>query len=170
MGKSRQASLVAQTVKNLPAMQGDSASIPELGRSPREGHGNPLQYSCLENPKQEDRQRSLLGYSPWGHKELDMTEWLTGDWRPRSEKAMAPHSSTLAWRIPWMGDPGGLQSMGLHRVGLDWATSLSLFTFTHWRRKWQPTPVFLPGESQGRGSLVGCRLWGCTESDTTEAT
>ena len=41
---------------------------------------------------------------------------------------------------------------------------------THWRRKWQPTPVFLPGESQGRGSLVGCRLWGRTESDTTEAT
>ena len=37
-------------------------------------------------------------------------------------------------------------------------------------RKWQPTPVFLPGESQGWGSLVGCRLWGCTESDTTEAT
>ena len=48
--------------------------------------------------------------------------------------------------------------------------SLSLFTFMHWRRKWQPTPVFLPGESQGRGSLVGCRLWGRTESDTTEAT
>ena len=39
----------------------------------------------------------------------------------------------------------------------------------HWRRKWQPTPVFLPGESQGRGSLVGCRPWGRTESDTTEA-
>ena len=48
--------------------------------------------------------------------------------------------------------------------------SLSLFTFTHWRRKWQPTPVFLPGESQGRGSLAGCRLWGRTESDTTEVT
>ena len=46
------------------------------------------------------------------------------------------------------------------RVGHDWATSLSLFTFMHWRRKWQPTPVFLTGESQGRGSLVGCRLWG----------
>ena len=44
------------------------------------------------------------------------------------------------------------------------------FTFMHWRRKWQPTPVFLPGESQGRGSLVGCRLRGRTESDTTEAT
>ena len=49
-------------------------------------------------------------------------------------------------------------------------TRLSDFTFTHWRRKWQPTPVILPGESQGRGSLVGCRLWGRTESDTTEVT
>ena len=49
-------------------------------------------------------------------------------------------------------------------------TSLSLSTFMHWRRKWQPTPVFLPGESQGWGSLVGCRLWGRTESDTTEVT
>ena len=87
-----------------------------------------------------------------------------------SEKAMAPHSSTLAWKIPWMEEPGGLQSMGLLRVGHDWATSLSLFTFMHWRRTWQPTPVFLPGESQGWGSLVGCRLWGCTESDTTKAT
>ena len=86
------------------------------------------------------------------------------------EKAMAPPSSTLAWKIPWMEEPGGLQSMGSHRVGHDWVTSLSLFTFMHWRRKWQPTPVFLPGESQGRGSLLGCRLWGCTESDTTEAT
>ena len=59
---------------------------------------------------------------------------------------------------------------GVARVGHHWATSLSLFTFIHWRRKWQPTPVFLPGESQGRGSLVGCRLWDRTESDMTEAT
>ena len=50
------------------------------------------------------------------------------------------------------------------------AFSLSSFTFMHWRRKWQPTPVFLPGESQGWGSLVGCRLWGRTESDMTEVT
>ena len=90
--------------------------------------------------------------------------------RQESEKAMAPHSSTLAWKIPWMEEPGGLQSMGSLRVGHNGVTSLSLFTFMHWRRKWQPTPVFLPGESQGRGSLVGCRLWGRTESDTTEAT
>ena len=87
-----------------------------------------------------------------------------------TEKAMAPHSSTLAWKIPWTEEPGGLQSMGLLRVGHDWATSLSLFTFMHWRRKWQPTPVFLPGESQGWGTLVGCRLWGRRESDTTEVT
>ena len=86
------------------------------------------------------------------------------------EKAMAPHSSTLAWKIPWTEEPGRLQTMGLLRVGHDWVTSLSLFTFMHWRRKWQPTPVFLPGESQGWGSLVGCRLWRHTESDTTEVT
>ena len=87
-----------------------------------------------------------------------------------TEKVMAPHSSTLAWKTPWMEEPCGLQSMGLLRVRHDWVTSLSLFTFMHWRRKWQPTPVFLPGESQGWGSLVGCHLWGRTESDTTEAT
>ena len=75
---------------------------------------------------------------------------------------MVTHSSTLAWKIPWTEEPGRLQSMGLWRVWHNWVTSLSLFTFTHWRRKWQPTPVFLPGESQGRGSLVGCRLWGRT--------
>ena len=86
------------------------------------------------------------------------------------EKAMAPHSSIFAWKIPWTKEPGRLQSMGLLRVGHNWATSLSLFTFMHWRRKWQPTPVFLPWESQGQGSLVGCYLWGRTESDTIEAT
>ena len=85
---------------------------------------------------------------------------------------MAPHSSTFTWKIPWTEEPGGLQSMG----SLESDTTerihfhFSLFTFMHWRRKWLPTPVFLPGESQGRGSLVGCPLWGCTELDTTEAT
>ena len=116
---SQDTSLMAQTVKS-PLSAGGLNLIPESGRSPGEGNGNPLQYSC--------------------------------------------------WKIPWMEEPGGLQSMGSLRVGHDWATSLSLLTFMHWRRKWQPTPVFLPGESQGRGSLVGCRLWGRTESDTTEST
>ena len=86
------------------------------------------------------------------------------------EEAMAPHSSTLAWKIPWTEEPDGLQSMGSLRVRHDLATSLSLFPFLHWRRKWQPTPLFLPGESQGWEILVGCRLWGHTESDTTEET
>ena len=81
-----------------------------------------------------------------------------------SEKAMAPNSSTLAWKIPWTEKPGGLQSMGSLRVGHDW-TSLSLFTFMHWRRQWQPTPVFLPGESQGRGSLWAA-VYGVAQSWT----
>ena len=83
---------------------------------------------------------------------------------------MAPHSITLAWKIPWTEEPGGLQSMGSLGVGHSLATSLSLFPFMHWRRKWQATAVFLPGESQGLRGLVGCRLWGGTESDMTEAT
>ena len=91
-------------------------------------------------------------------------------WIFRVAKAMTPHSSALAWKIPWTEEPGGLQSMGWQRVRHDWATSLSLFTFMHWRRKWQPTPVFLLGESQGRGSLVGCCLRVCIESDTREET
>ena len=81
------------------------------------------------------------------------------------EEEMATHSSILVWRIPWREELGGLQSMGLQSQ-----TRLSDFTFTfmHWRGKWQPTPVFLPGEFQGWQNLVGCRLWGHTESDMTE--
>ena len=88
----------------------------------------------------------------------------------RIREGMATHSSTLAWKIPWTEEPGGLQSLRLQRVRHDWATSLSLFTFMLWRRKWQPTPMFLPGESQEWWSLVGCWLWGLTELDTTDAT
>ena len=79
---------------------------------------------------------------------------------------MAPHSSTLAWKIPWTEEPGRLQSMGSRRVGHDWATSLSLFTFLRWRRKWQPTPVFLPRESQGRGGAWWAAVYGVTQSWT----
>ena len=70
------------------------------------------------------------------------------------EKAMAPHSSTLVWKIPWTEEPGRLQSMWSLRVGHDWATSLSLFTFMHWRRKWQPTRVLawrIPGTGEPGG-------------------
>ena len=82
-----------------------------------------------------------------------------------SEKAMATHSSTLAWKIPWMEESGRLQSMGSLRVRHDCATSLSLFTFMHWRRKWQPTPLFLPGESQGQRSLWAA-VYGVAQSRT----
>ena len=153
------ASQVALVVKNLPANAvniRDSGLISGSGRSPRGGHGDPLRCSCLENP---------MDRGAW---------WATVHWVTHSQirlrwKAVAPHFRTLALKIPWMEKSGGLQSMGSLRVGHDWATSLSHFTFMHWRRKWQPTPVFLPGESQGQQSLVGCRLWGRTELDTTEA-
>ena len=65
---------------------------------------------------------------------------------------------------------GGAWWAAVHGVIRSQTRLLSLFTFMHWGRKWQPTPVFLPGESQGRGNLVGCYLWGLTESDTTAAT
>ena len=131
--------------KESSCNMGNLGLIPGLGRSPGAGHGNPLKYSCLENPH---GQRSLAGYSPRGHgKESDMTEQLStaqhstlhkqnmGHLRRRespkygvvtfyglgnfTEKAMAPYSSTLAWKIPWAEEPGRLQSMGLLRVGHD---------------------------------------------------
>ena len=82
--------------------------------------GNPLQYSCLENP---------MDGGAW---------WATVHGVTKSGTGLSDFTFT--------------------------------FTFMYWRRKWQPTPVFLPGESQGRGSLVGCHLWGRTESDMTDMT
>ena len=110
-------------VKNLPASAGDAGGlglIPGSGRSPGVGNGNPLPYSCLENP-------------------MDRGAW-------------------------WAA---------VHGVSQSW-TRLSDFTFTfHFHaleKEWQPTPVFLPGESHEQRSLVGCSPWGLTESNTTEAT
>ena len=73
-------------------------------------------------------QRSLAGYSPWDCNRV----------RHNFREGNGTHSRTLAWKIPWTEEPGGLQSVGSRRVGHDWATSLSLFTFMHWRRKWHP--------------------------------
>ena len=83
------------------------------------------------------------------------------------EKEMATHSSTLAWRILGQRSLEGCCPEG--RTKSDTA-EVTLHACMHWRRKWQATPVFLPGESQGQRSLVGCRLSGHTESDTIEAT
>ena len=94
-----------------------------------------------------------------------MRSVISINYTPYSEKAMAPHSSTLAWKIPWTEEPGRLQPMGSRRVRHNWATSLSLFTFMPWRRKWPPTPVFLPGESQGRGAWWAA-VYGVAQSRT----
>ena len=78
---------------------------------------------------------------------------------------MGPHSSTLAWRIPWMEELGRPWSMGLRRVWHDWVTLLSLFTFTHWRRKWQPTPAFLL-ENPRDGGAWWAAVYGVAQSRT----
>ena len=118
--------------------------------------GIPLLYSCLENPM--DGGAWWAAVHGFAKSRTQLSNFTFTFHFHALEKEMATHSSTLAWRIPGTGEPGGLP------------TSLSLFTFMHWKRKWQPTPVLLPGESQEQGSLVGCRLWGRTDSDTTEAT
>ena len=129
-----------------------------------EGNGNPLQYSCLENPTDG---------GAW---------WAAVHGVANSRTQLSNFIFTfLHWRRKWQptpvllpGESHGRRSLVRYTVpGVAKSqTRLSdfTFTFTHWRRQWQPTPVFLPGESQGRTSLVGCRLWGRTESDTTEAT
>ena len=111
------------------------------------------------------------------------------------EEEITTYSSILAWRLPWTGEPGRLQSMGLQRVGheqqLHIRLIISVVMLVYWgllkrlnlatvrdnfdlckpyfrRRQWHPTPVLLPGKSHGRRSLVGCSPWGCEESDMTE--
>ena len=126
-----------------------------------ERNGTPLQYSCLEN---------TMGGGAW----WAAVHGVEKSWTRLSdftftfhfhalEKEMAPHSSPLAWKIPWMEEPGRLQSTGSLRIGHNWVTSLSLFTLMHWRRKWHPTPVLLPGKSNGRKSLVGCSPRGLSD-------
>ena len=108
--------------------------------------------------------RSLVGCSPWG---LEGWAWLndfifTFHFHAL-EKEMATHSSVLSWRIPGTAEPGGLPSMGSHRVGHGWsdlAAAAEAAAFIKWRRQWHPTPVLLPGKSHGWRSLVGCSPWG----------
>ena len=159
------------------------------GVSPK-GVTTELNEAWGRNQGKTARQKCMFKKPPWMHggmfgrlevgeeagvlQQLGRRWWclrqMNGRGIKRGEKAMAPYSSTLAWKIPRTVEPDRLQSMRSLSVRHDWSTSLWLFTFMHWRRNWQPTPVFLPGESQGWGNLVGCCLWGCTESDTTEVT
>ena len=84
-----------------------------------------------------------------------------------SEKEMAPHSSTLAWKIPWTEEPGGLQSVGLLGVEHDWATSLSFFTFMVWRRNGNPLPCScLENPRDGGGGSWWAAIYGVAQSRT----
>ena len=129
----------------------------------------PMLYTSFPSPLLIQFYWEIIGIEDSKFKVCSIMIWLV-PWNDTWNDTMATHSSTLAWKTPWMEEPGRLRSMGLLGVEHDWATSLSLFTFMDWRRKWQPTPVFLPGKPQGQRSLVSCSLWGRTESDTTEAT
>ena len=101
---------------------------------------------------------------------VNIQSWDSLFWAPWSPRDSRVFSSTTTWKQQFFCGQLSLWSNSHICTWLLWVTSLSLFTFMHWRRKWQPTPVFLSGESQRQRSLAGCRLWGCTESDTTEAT
>ena len=138
---------------------------PWVGKIPGEGNGTPLQYSCLENP--------MNGGAWWAavHGVTKSRTWLsdfTFTFHSHAlEKEMATHSSALAWRIPGMGEPGGLPSMGSHRVGHNWSNLAAAVGKIPWSRKWQPTPVFLPGKSHGQRSPAGYSTWSHKESDMT---
>ena len=131
-----------------------------------EGNGNPLQCSCLENPRDRGAWWAAvcgIAQSRTGLKRLSSSS-SSSIWslkifehiRIGTEKAMAPHSSTLAWKIPWAEEPGRLQSMGSLRVGHDWATSLSLFTHSLEKEMATHSSVLawrIPGTGEAGGLL-----------------
>ena len=124
-------------------------------------------------PGKSHGQRSLVGCSPWGQEESDMTEWLHFTFHfPALEKEMAAHSSVLAWRIPGAVEPGGLPSMGSHRVGYDWSHLAvtfwqwnfilsdglgSLFIVTHYCLR-SGKPAFLIMCSHSLGQFIRCSV------------
>ena len=108
---------------------------------------------------------SPLAPNPSQHQGLRCTRNFTLSYNHLPEKAMAPYSSTLAWKIPRMEEPGRLQSMGSLRVGHDWVTSLWLFTFMHWRRKWQPTQYSCL-ENPRDGGAWWAAVYGVSQSQT----
>ena len=119
----------SSVVKNLPADAGDTGLISDLGRSPREENGNPLQYSCLENPMER------------------------GDWWARVYRVTKSQTG-----LKWLSKC----SSPRRQRGGPWVRKIP------WGRKWQPTPVFLPGRFHEQRILVGYSPWGSKESDMTE--
>ena len=106
---------VAQMVNNLLANAGDEGSIPGSGRPSGEGHGNPLQYSCLENSMDREAWRATV--RGVAKSRMQLSNFTFTFHFHALEKDTATHSSVLAWRIPGTGEPDGLLSMGSHRVG-----------------------------------------------------
>ena len=171
-------------MRNLCTQLDSSPRLPKLEKGPTSSK-DPVQPP----PPQKKRYICVIWHSRKGRQIYNdrVVSWCVdtgiGGWErsTREGQEVCELSSASWWRRQWHPAPvllpgkshGQRSLVGCSpwgcRVRHDWATSFSLFTLMHWRRKWQPTPV-LPGESQGRGSLVGCRLWGRTGSDTTEVT
>ena len=129
-----------------------------------EGNGNPLQYSCLENPRDRGACRAAICGVTQSQTQLKQLSSSSSSWC-----VQLVFIFFLNLILYERGSPGGTSgkepTCQCRRHGFDpWVGKIL------WRKAWQPTPVFLPGESQGWGNLVGCHLWGHTESDTTEAT
>ena len=108
--------IISHTTENYPAPM---STVGFLGGAVvnGEGNGTPLQYSCLENPM--DRGAWWATVHGVARRRTRLSDFTFTFQFPALEKEMATHSSVLAWRIPGMGEPGGLQSMGSHRVGHD---------------------------------------------------
>ena len=147
--------------------------IPGLGRYPGEGNGSPLQYSCLENPIHGDFQSP----NPWGHKESDMTEQLTHSLEGITTQLAIAVISTCniiikSNRALWFPENNKVSLLTVNLVAQTvkclptmWETWVGKIS---WRRKWQPTPILLPGKCHGWRSLVGYSSRGHKESDMTE--
>ena len=163
-------------VKNPPANAGDSGSIPGSGTSPGGGNGNPLQYSCLENPMDRGAWQATqsmglqrVGYD-WAHRQGCKNTLMM------SICHLIPVSKPIESVTTSEVNSGGNYGLWMIMCQYGFINCNKCITLV-WdidQRKgyacWATPVFFLPGESQGRGSLVGCRLWGCTESDTTEVT
>ena len=134
--------------KEFACNVGDLSLIAELGRSPGGGHGNPLQYSCLENTH---GQRSLADYSSWGHKESDTTESLTPSHRLSTMLQAFPGGSDGKESACNVGDLDSIPRLG--RLPGEW--------------NGYPLQYSCLENTQGQRSLAGYRPWGHKESDTT---
>ena len=167
---------IAQMIKNLPVMK--ETRVRFLGQEDSLEKG--MAPSPVLLPGESHGQRSLAGYSQWDHKGLDMAEQLTNS---PINTPLSASKSQLMWTV-LLGTWGceylletllSISSGYSSKCGIAWGRGQFHLLFStgdapFYLPTWQPTPVFLSGESQGWGSLVGCHLWGRTESDMTEAT